>query len=339
MGLVIFHRDYATSHEGTLKLTDVVLDALAMTASAMGDAVGLPDLAISVRVTDDFVAEAAAGRGDDLPPYTTDRLGGVVAARSRHDGVRDGSHQVLVNAAIFRMEDSWAVVHLPATIAHEVAHCLIAQCRHIAGNPAGYVELPCDPVEAIAYVALTVCDEYLADELAKLLLPEFPVSLDANGQRAVLPSRLILGTDRLARASDDLDCIYPALRDRVQLYRITHNGLDEMTNDVISAVHGSLVMSAHYHSAVRELPQLDEAEQVAGHPGMKLYLEPFWERMGPVLDSRIHASPLTDFSNCDQATLDAAIEAVAELLATAGLIPERLRDGAVFVHVGEPAGF
>jgi len=196
-GAVAVTLDSQTAHSRLARMGAGIVGALGEAASQFSTSAGLPDTSIVIRITDDFVPEVEASSRSELPPFTTERYGGGVAGITLPP-LRDCTKRfVLLNATVFTMDHTWTFVHLPAVLAHEVAHCLIELCRQRAGDPRGYSGRPMDLLEAVSQSALTVCDEYLADELAKSLLPPFDVTLSNDEGESLTSDRVLLGVDAL----------------------------------------------------------------------------------------------------------------------------------------------
>ena len=337
MGELRLAVESATKHVDVLELVQAVVSLIPPQAAALAGAAGLPDTTITIRVTDDFVAEVEANRTHESPAHGTERVGGVVAAITLKDSDRDTAHRILVNTAAFKAATSCSITHLPATLGHEVAHCLIAEARRCHGWPTGYSDAPVSWIDSIGYTALSVCDEFLADEMAKSLVQPREVTVDTDEGPAVAIDRAVLAVDHLVSMSDDLDAaVYPALRDRVMTYRITGDDLQGMLDDLARGIQSALIRSAHYRSATRALGNdLDESKVVAAHPATLLYLDPFWAEVGSDLDSRV-AAPLDDFGTCDQREFETAVSAVARFWRALGVEFEPIGDGDVFAHVTDP---
>lgn len=338
MGPVAITCDHGTNHSQLVKLAARVLEPLGQVASKMAVVGGLTALPITLRITDEFAAEVNECRGQAPEAYTTERFSGVVGAITLKTTGVDPARVVLVNSGAFTVEDSWALAHFPATLGHEVAHCLIEECRRVRGAPRGYCPNPTNPVETIGHTGLSVCDEFLADELAKDLVEPVSVTIDSDDGETTATDRVILAVDRLDRMCDALDShVYPALKNAVQQYRRTGKGLEAMTTDLVGGIQGALILSAHYRSACRELdPDLDDVQKVSQHPASRLYLTPFWDRVGPVLDARIDAKTLVGFAEVDQSTYAVAFAAITEVWRALGIRFESKPGGSVYVHVDEP---
>ena len=336
MGSFVVSLEGRTVHDNLVTLARSVVDPLAEAASNFATAADLPDSSVVVRVTDNFASEVEARCREESPPYTTERPGGGVAAITLRCQPGIGSPSVLINAAVFTPDDSWTVVHLPTVLAHEVSHCLIELCRRQDAETPTRFEPPKDLLETVDHCALTVCDEYLADELAKVLLPPTDVTVTVDGNEVVATDRVMLAVDSLGQMRDALDKhVYPALLDRVRRYRMSGAGFDDMVDSLTAAIPAALVLSAHYRAAISEFPPTEEAELVAQHPATRLYLQPFWDRVGPVLDRRLDGPLWSRFPQGDREAIDTATEATLDFWAALGLTLEDQGGGRVYVHVDE----
>ena len=332
------------SQEANVRVVELVTEtigALQPSAERMALEAGLADMCIEVRLTDRIVAEVQAARAEHLPTFATKRMGGDAVARASRPKSIDEPHRILVNAGVFESSDNWLLAHLPQVLAHEVAHCLVTQSRIESGLPSGYVELPVNPVQMLGYTALTAIDEYVADRIGNLLLP--PVSATILGDDGDLSAtdRLIVGINRLTATQDALDeSVHPYLPDLVRAYRATAQGFDELVDALSQAIYEGLTMSAHYRAAIVELPRVDVLDQeiakVAAHPGTRLYFDPFWDEVAPLLDPRFEGSPLVGAAALDQRAFDAGTRGLVRTWAAMGISFEELDDDDVFVHVSDP---
>jgi hypothetical protein len=338
---VALNLEVATVNEPLVLLARQVCDALVGTATELVAQAGLPDMSVHLRLTDEFVAEIESQRNPELPSFTTKRVGGDTVARARQAEVVGEPYAILIDASAFASGDAWALSFVPQVLAHELAHCLLGQCRLVYGVPTGYSECPSNPVQVLGYTSLTVCDEYVADRLGEILLP--PVAVDVEHEGSVVPAtdRVVIGTTRLTSVLDELDAVvYPRLPKLVVEYRQTGEGLNGLVDELTRSLQEVLVMYAHYKAAVRALPEAEpistEIHKVSNHPGTGLLLDPFWHAVAPRLEHRCRVSPLVDFAEQDQLCLTAAIRGLELAWAALGIEFELLPDDAVFVHVSDP---
>lgn len=326
----------ATKCQPLIDLSSQIIEILRATTSALVGVWEMPDLRVTVRLTDEYVAEIESQRTQELPAFTSKRVGGDAIARARCPRHEDEPFLVLVDASAFADCDEWLLAFVPQVLAHEIGHCLIGQARRFYGFPQRYSERPEDLLQVVEYTALSVCDEYLADRLGFRLMPTLLLTLKGDSEEMDGTDRSVLAVSRITRMEDDLDSVvYPSMRNRVLEYRCSGEGLTEMVDDLTRLVHECLIMSAHYRVAVSEMPPLNEMVAIDQHPGSKLYFEPFWNLVQPVLDSRFAGNPFEDFKIRDEAATDAAATATHALWATLGIWFEQLDDG-VFVHVSDP---
>lgn len=333
--------EVASAHTGLRDMAADALLELETRISAAAACAGIDTLDVLVRLTDAFVDDVEASDRRGRPEYTTERIGGTVAAISMKHDTSDGQHLVLVNSAAFTVDGSWAAAYLPRTLAHELSHCLIAECRRVLGSPQGYEAHPESWIENVGCTAVSVCDEFLADEFAKALALPVAVTINDDCGSRTTDDRLLGACDHLARMHDDLDRhVYPFLGDRVQQYRLTAADLDGMVASVASGVRGCLIHSAHFRSSTLELKlDIEEMRRIKAHMGYQLYLEPFWNRVGPLLDERVDRNPFSDFAVADQRAFDVASDAVEQLWRTLGVTFEPMPEGGEFVHVDAPVGW
>lgn len=327
-----------TEHLVLGELADKVVAVLARAASDMSETAGLTACKVTIRITDQFVAEVEAYDALRYRRYTTERVGGLVAAIMLSRDVGQVEPLILVNSTAFTADPSLGLAYFAMTLGHEVAHCLIGQARGQYGAPQGYCPRPLNLTETVGYTALSVCDEFLADELAKLLVPSIKVTVTEDARNTRVVDRTSLAMDRLTRMCGDLNVnVFPAWRDAVQQYRIKRQSLDDMHTYLVTAIQEGLTLSAHYRSATAELgDDLAEVGQVMQHPGMRLYFIPFWNRVGPLLDARLKDPPFHRFAERDQEVFDVATDAVKGIWLALGITLELLPTGQVYVHVDVP---
>jgi len=335
VGTVTLVEDHSTQYTRLVELAAAALVVLRDSSQEMSDALRLPDIAVKFRITDTFVSEVNSGRDPDRPPFGAERAGGTVAAITLQDKAQAGSHLVLVNGAALGSEP-WHATHIPATIAHELSHCLTEECRLLHGHPKSYSASPGNPIEVTGFIALRLWDEYLADSLAMTLMPPMSFTLNADDGPLTATDRLVLGADRLAIMHEALDQhAYPGLGNLVRAHLRSHADLSEMTTTVLVRVQEVLTMGVHFQTALREFPHTDELDRVERHAGFKLYIAPFWESVGPVFDGAV-AACFTDFAATEQRCFDSANAAVITMCRSLGLTFELLESGEVFVWVNEP---
>ena len=329
---------HTTAHATLVDWTASAIETVQVEASKLAATAGISTLPIAIRITDRFTSDVEDRRGLS-GDYTTERVGGVVAAIALKSQGAEAGRLVLVNSTAFEGQDTWSFVRLRYTLGHEVAHCLIDECRRVHGAPTGYDPTPMNLLDTIGYTAVSVSDEFIADELAKGLLPAVNLTIDDEGVSITATDRALLAVDRLNGMTEDLDLhVYPGLRNTVERYRRSIVDLDTMTTALVSGIQGALILGAHYRSACRELsPDAGDVRKVDEHPGTRLYLAPFWARLAPCLDSRSGARALGDFKNADQTAFNVGSDAVTEIWRTLGIRFELLEDDAVHMHVEEPA--
>ena len=105
-------------------------------------------------------------------------------------------------------------------------------------------------------------------------------------------------------------------------------------------IQGALFMSAHFRSITKDSDDFaDEIRGIEQHPGMVLYLTPFWSEVRPVLDERLSQGLFTDVAQADQRLFDLALNAVEALWRKLGITFELMPDGNVFAHVDAPVDY
>jgi len=104
-------------------------------------------------------------------------------------------------------------------------------------------------------------------------------------------------------------------------------------------IHGDIVSQFSIVSIERISLLSLEVRQIKQHPGMRLYLTPFWNHVGHMLDARIENLPFHRFAEKDQESFDAATDAVKDIWIASGITFELLTTGQVYVHIDEPLGY
>jgi len=69
---------------------------------------------------------------------------------------------------------------------------------------------------------------------------------------------------------------------------------------------------------------------------MQIYFTPFWNSVGPILNSLIESQFIHQFHKMDQDSFDAASAAIEDMWESIGIEFELLSSGQVYVHVYEP---
>jgi len=330
--------DHNTKHVGLVEQTANIVAAIKPKVSTLIEAASLNDFKVTIRLTDHFVAEVDAYGDARYPNYTTERVGGSVAAITLSQYVAQGNPLILVNSTIFTGKDPLVILYLPMTLGHELAHCIIGQIRAQYGFPHGHCPEPTNLIETICNTAISVCDEFFADALMESLFPSIELKINTDSDETRIAARTVIAYDRLNRMHHDLDMhVYPAWRDAVQQYRMRLKSLNDMTTGLVKAIKSGLILSAHYRAAITYLSDdLDKVRQIEEHPGMRLYLTPFWNRVGSILDTHVQNLHLRRFPDGDQEVFDTATEAVREIWTALGITFELLSSGQVYVHVDEP---
>lgn len=326
-----------TKHFELAEFAKEVVDIYSPKTFILKDEAGLSDYEIKIRITDTFEADVEASHPQRYQKYTTKRAGGSVSAITLKRDIEQGILVVLINSANFVDDLGLASLRLPITIAHEIAHCLIGFSRMQHGFPEGYVSDPRDLIEGLSYIAVSVCDEFLADAIAEHHFPPISLRVEAGGHSVPINPEKLFAEQIVNSMYNELDThVYPAWRNSVQEYRVRLKALEEMIYPLCIAVQEGLILSAHYRAATMGHDRsFDEIQRVSQHPAMKLYFNPFWDMVGQVLDSRID-SPFQVFAEKDQEAIDVATEAVKNLWEALGIQFEPTPENSVHISVREP---
>lgn len=128
-------------------------------------------------------------------------------------------------------------------------------------------------------ISRIIADEYRADYLASVMLGQFGVASNSDGEREPLHAGHVFGETHFQRFTEVLDShIWPGWPDLVMDYRNGRVELEVMWSRVVSQTEQTLTLLAHAQATgdvAKASGPLDGAN--AAHPGVTHYLQPVWE--------------------------------------------------------------
>lgn len=331
--------DHNTEQTGLIELVEPILTEVVSATSKFCDSVGINSLNVTLRITDHFRNEVEEFDPSRYPNYTTNRAGGRVDAITLSKEEEYGNKfLILLNSSVFDTGTQLGVASFALILCHELGHCIIGQARTQFGFPRGYCKKPENMIEGIRYTALSVIDEFLADVLANNFLVTIELSVTTEAETKRISIQDIFANTLINRMYNDLSThVYPAWKDTVQTYRQGKTTLDAMIWPLATAVQEGLILGAHYRATVTcTKNNIAEIERIEQHPAMQLYLTPFWESVGPNLNSQLERQPFNQFHEMDQKIFDSASEAIEDIWKTLGIEFELLPSSLVHVYVQEP---
>ncbi len=293
---------------------------------------------VKIRVTDKFVDEVQALDPKSYPSgFTTERINGRTAAITQQSKL-DTSEQIVIIDINFFLERN-SIIHLPATISHEIAHCVLNNAYKKVGYPEGYVVKYSNEIEGANYVALHTINEFLADEIGELLYPPWDISKILHDSKGSLSDRQLNAKNFISSIFESCEKdIYPNWRNMVMDYGLIHRDLAKMFTPLSIKIQEGLTMSAHYRSFKKHLPKKEEneIERIEQHPGMTMYLSHLWDNIEDTFGTSVLKSLFEDFQKTSQELFDLAQDAVFDIWKTLGITFELLPDDRVYIHVIEP---
>ncbi len=305
----------------------------------------VPPTEITVVFADDFVttvdellATDAARAGRPHQTFTTDRVGGTVAAKNIPMSA-DGAHiAVVVNADQHHFVAPELEAHSIFLIAHELTHPLLTRLR-AASQAMETMGPPATDAAANARgIVRAAVDEYRADRIADVVLGAL-ASITIDGQtRPMRMTDLFGGAGHRDYLPEILDGhVHPGWPGLVQDYREHRIPLEDLYRRLIVSTDQTLTALAH---AEAEAAVADEpsalGENCAEHPGAVLYLGPAWSQIMDTVDGQPLLPALGTFAALEHDLLDTGEQAVLDMWQKLGLTATPLPSGADYLHVGAP---
>lgn len=210
----------------------------------------LPSAAVRVVLADDFVGEVERHlrgpfRVEEGGAFTTERVGGVVAAKTL-DQVGDASDFVIVfNASLWTYatdpETRLTLAHL---VAHELAHPIIDRTRHVSGVMDGVLIPSVAGLEAAASMARIMVGEYRADRLADEVVSRY-ITASADGEVKPAFIWMTMADTYRENLESVLGRAHPSWPDIVQEYREWRMPLDQMYGTITSLLDQTMTAVVH----------------------------------------------------------------------------------------------
>ncbi len=310
--------------------------------SEIGRSVGIPQVKVSMILTDDFIDVVRRLTGNHS--FAGQRVGGTVLAKCLPQK-KDYSDVIVVMDALAlpgacragppeeEVERQMLQIYL---IAHELAHPLLHRARSLAGAPDVDVDSPLTEANIARCITQLLVDEYRADLIGDAVLRVVLQSYLGDGNS--IGAWDMLGQAYMERLAEALAEAHPLWPDMVQRYREHEIDLMSMWDEVCTSVKETLVLLTHTQALADSTgqPSVLETEALAALPAVRLYLQRPWGvfakafRDAPIL-------PAVDLAHGDDSTLVAAGEdAVRQIWSTLGLTLEDRSDGQFAIWVKAP---
>lgn len=323
------------------QLTTAVAAALAGVAQRSE----VPPTEVTVVFADDFLATAdellatdAARAGRPHQTFTTDRVGGTVAAKNIPMSA-DGAHiAVVVNADQHHFVAPELEAHSIFLVAHELTHPLLTRLR-AASKAMETLGPPATDAAATARgIVRGAVDEYRADRIADVVLGAL-ASITIDGEtRPMRMTDLFGGVGHRDYLPDILEGhVHPGWPDLVQDYREHRIPLEELYRSIIVSTDQTLTALGHAEAeaAVAQEPTA-LGQNCAEHPAAVLYLGPAWSQIMNTVDAQPLLPALDTFAALEHDLLDVGEQAVLDMWQKLGLTATPLPSGADYLHVGAP---
>jgi hypothetical protein len=217
----------------------------------LAEGLGIEPGITHIVLAEDFMTEVASTDreialqhgGSTGPPFTVERLGGLVAGKTlaHHDNHLDAT--VLIASGMIAWDDQAGFATGISLLAHELAHLCIGRARWASGALEGVLFPSTTGTEYARSIARTSSEEYRATVLANIVFGVV-VSVSVNGGEARRMTVYdVMGdsyTDRLVGVLDEV--VHPGWPDRVLDYRRGRITLGELGKRIIegSSRSGSL---------------------------------------------------------------------------------------------------
>ena len=303
------------------------------------------DFALPARLTvilaDDFTGEVdrrmAAAPG--TPPFSTDRVGGTVAAKNLPVPGDPDAGYIVVNAGSFDYADTSCGGQLVGAYAmtHELFHPPLTWTRNASGALDGYTGPASTPAECARAILRTISDEFRADLLASQALRALArgdvgqLRL-ADGREQWLHEQHI---ESLNEALDDV--IHPGWPDTVLSYRTYDIDLETMWRTIVSQTEQALTLLAHADaSAINAGHPFALTGNRAEHLGTTTYLADVWHPIRDFLIAKPVLPGLAHFADIERDLLAIGEPAIMSMWGKLGLTFEETGGGGFHLHVTDP---
>jgi hypothetical protein len=301
---------------------------------------GIDQLAVECVLAADFIkaVEARMRRfsEDDREGFTTERVGGVVAAKNLSQAEDDSKVAIVFDASMWAGIDGAARARKAAIMAHEVAHPVMTRVRRISGALEGVVFPSVTLTEVARSNARIDWDEFRAEAIADLVLQGMTTVTEPDGESRSLPLAEISLSGYVEQAKTQLGTAYPAWADRVQTYREWKMTLDEMwfsTLRDLGEMRTLLAMTLGCLGLDSNEP-IDPA--VSALPAYQLYFGEPWEAYIAAIRRLPIITTPTDHRDVEREILEAGEASFKQALHSLGLTADDLPDRHSEVHVTGP---
>lgn len=284
-------------------------------------------------VCEDFareVGELIAHLGG--PSFTTERLGGEVAAKTLRDAHSYDRVIALNGPLLLDPSDRRNNADHVFLAAHEMTHVLQEAVRRRSGVMES-VPLPSETIrQGWRRVTRIVADEYRADIVAAKVLSKIASVTEVDG--TTRPASIVetWALNHLGGAESVIVGLHPTLPDLIQSYRDWNISLDAMLQRLYSYTEQVATVLAHWQATcdILHVPDPWALGDIPTAPASSLYVRPLWEpicrrlREQPILPTPV------ELSLGEPLLLDVGEKAIEQLWSTLGV---KVRDVVEGEHV------
>jgi hypothetical protein len=271
----------------------------------------------------------------DQEGFTTERVGGVVAAKNLPQAA-DDSRVAIVFAHETLRALVGGTVNRAAFVAHEIAHSVLSRVRRMSGALDGVV-FPSQTLTEISRSSARIdWDEFRAEALADQIIQAMATVTEAGGGSRPLRLAEISGPGYLEQAKTQLAAAYPAWPDRVQAYREYRLALGDMWIATLRSVGQMRTLMAMMMGALGIDSDAPVDPELAALPAYRLYFGALWDEY---INTVRHSPILTTVSEhreIELTVLRAGEASFRFALLALGLTADDLPDRQAHVHVVAP---
>jgi hypothetical protein len=301
---------------------------------------GIDQLAVECVLAEDFVnaVEARMRRFDDSDQggFTTDRIGGVVAAKNLPQA-DDDSHVAIVFAADVWVDSGNPPLAQKTTImAHELAHPVMSRVRRMSGALDGVIFPSRTATEIARSSARIDWDEFRAEAIADVVLQGMATTTEPDGESRPLRLADILMADYAEQAKIHLASAYPAWADRVQKYREWELSLGDMWSQTLQQLGQTRTLVARMLGCAGAESDKPVDVQVSALPAYRLYFGEPWEAYVNAMRGARLVTTVNEHLEVEREVLDLGEASFRHALRALGVTASELPNRQSDVRVVEP---
>lgn len=272
----------------------------------------------------------------DAPEYTTDRAAGTAIGKMFRPRVAGEPFTVMLDDRQWLTQDEGVPPNVVASLAHELAHCMIDVCRGDPRRDETSDDLDCGEFYA-RWIVREALDEYRADIISNSLLMS---ATRAAGGEAVSLVRLYKAfeLDPVARLGQTLATVVnPGWPDSVQAYVDRQIALDEMWEGLVQSSWEVFVAIAHAAALAWLAREPDPIRTTyAEKPAVSMYLLRPWCCMLEMLSKTPPLPTPRRLARMDDRARSEGVQSLLDMWGMLGVTFEYLGDGGTFIHVSAP---